>query len=228
MRFALYLRYVPEGSTFSPETQTEETIFLLGQQLHAEFVNSDVFSSCRIRFIEVYQVSTNETSSDFIIVFALCTVDGCYLENVTDKLATLEGKEIEIFVDDQVMVLHVSLEKRSEDDFFNETYEIFFVATNIGCSGFTELRQLLCPAFQLKFSDVISQPNGAVKNFLLSVAAATEIWDKTSTVHVCVEKYFSAMPQEDIPVGQSEVLQHMLAFFLTVACLPYLFSTLTL
>ena len=224
MRFALYLRYVPEVSTFSPETQTEETIFLLGEQLHAEFVNNDVFSSCRISFTEVYQVSTNETSSDFIISFALCTVNGCYLENITDKLATLEGKEIEIFVNEEVLVLHVSLEKRPEDDFFNETYQIYVDFRTEGCSGYIELRQLLCPAFQLTLSDIISHPNGAVKEFLLSVAATTEIWDKTSTVHVCVEEYFSAMPQEDIAVGQCELLQPVLEFIITVAWLPYLFS----
>ena len=223
MRFALYLRYVPERSTFSPETQTEEAILDLGMQLYAEFVNN-VFSSCRFSFIKVYQVHTNETSSDFLILFKVCTDDGCYLENITDKLATLEGEEIEIHVDDQVLVLHVSLEKRSEGDYFNENFTIFVDEPLLDCSGNVVLRQLLCPAFQLQFSEIISQLNGSVKDYLLSTAAATEIWGTTSTVHVCVEEYFNAMLQEDIAVGQSELMQPMLEFIIIVACLPYLFG----
>ena len=167
----------------------------IASMLHAETLRQLGMKACTCYFFVAYS-QNNSLSEEILLSIVLSTTKNCQLET----FFRFAEKRITVRVSDQTeYTFSVSLDKRL---FINlamtQITRYRYAPMMRKCSGDVRIAKYICPAVNIRYSELLSKTNDAdAKGYHASLLANIKELNENSIVSVCVDDYFKAKGQTD-------------------------------
>ena len=181
LRLNIHWNLTTTGSTLSREIDVKH----IYSMLHSDMPSQLGLQRCTLISFVIY--SPNSSLFEEITVYMyLATTRTCQLQQFNG----LNRKRIAVAVDEYSnFVFQVSLDTRPYDE-IRKMPAAYSYRISHRCSGVIKITRDLCPEVQIQYSEVLSVPNGTVKDYLVSLFDNTERLNEYTSIKLCIDEYF--------------------------------------